>query len=279
MSAMNSSKGYYSLIQYCPDLARLEAANIGVVLFCPELKFLQAKTSPGHDRIRRFFGSEDNDWEAIQTLKYSLEHRLEVGGGDIQTPEEFQKFVDTRGNALQLTPPRPMRVVDPVRDLNDLFDQLVGQRQRTVLVDKPTPIKRLLDETFRREKLGGFLRTKLRVAVPSTNIELEIPYGFQNGIFNLIQPVKFAATRRELIEEQASKHSVRGEMLKRENHPQFGQLDLIVVGSFSNQAETHRRMVEEILRANRVTLFTSETMPALVEKIRTTGKLVPLQNQ
>jgi hypothetical protein len=28
---MNTSKGYYSLVQYCPDLGRLEAANVGVV--------------------------------------------------------------------------------------------------------------------------------------------------------------------------------------------------------------------------------------------------------
>ena len=40
---MESAKGYYCLIQYCPDLARLEAANIGVILFCPERGFIRAK--------------------------------------------------------------------------------------------------------------------------------------------------------------------------------------------------------------------------------------------
>lgn len=271
---MNSVQGYYSVIQYCPDFARLEAANIGVVVFCPELKFLRARTSSNHDRIRRFFGSEDNDWDAIQTLKFSLERRLEVARADIRNLEDFQKLIDTRGNALQLSPLRPLRIVEPERELNELFDQLVGQRQRVMLPDKPTPIKRLLEATFRRENLGRYLRTKLRVAVPTTDMELEIPYGFQNGTFNLIQPVKFAASRREHIEAQASQHSVRGELLKSEHHPEFGRLDLIVVGSFAQEAETHRRMVEDILRLNNVALFTPETLPVLVEKIKTTGKPV-----
>ena len=41
---MKPSKGYYSLIQYCPDLGRLEAANVGVLLFCPERGFLKFST-------------------------------------------------------------------------------------------------------------------------------------------------------------------------------------------------------------------------------------------
>ena len=40
---MKPSKGCYSLIQYCPDLGRLEAANVGVLLFCPEPHFLKAQ--------------------------------------------------------------------------------------------------------------------------------------------------------------------------------------------------------------------------------------------
>jgi len=40
---MSLTKGYYSIIQYCPDPSRLEAVNIGVALFCPELRFLRAR--------------------------------------------------------------------------------------------------------------------------------------------------------------------------------------------------------------------------------------------
>ena len=39
---MTTEKGYYSLIQFCPDVSRLEAVNLGVILFCPGSAFLQA---------------------------------------------------------------------------------------------------------------------------------------------------------------------------------------------------------------------------------------------
>lgn len=44
---MNTSKGYYSLVQYCPDRSRMESANLGVVLFCPDLDFLDVKFCRG----------------------------------------------------------------------------------------------------------------------------------------------------------------------------------------------------------------------------------------
>ena len=54
---MTAHKGYYSVVQYCRDRSRLEAANTGVLLFCPELGYLQARTSRDNARIRRFFRS------------------------------------------------------------------------------------------------------------------------------------------------------------------------------------------------------------------------------
>ena len=59
---MNATKGYYSLVQYCPDVARQEAANVGVVLFCPELAFLEARLASSNHRIRRFFGEEADQY-------------------------------------------------------------------------------------------------------------------------------------------------------------------------------------------------------------------------
>ena len=73
---MNASKGYYSLIQYCPDLSRLEAANVGVLLFCPERQFIQARVSHNNDRIRRFFSPEQTDWPQLNALKDSVARRL-----------------------------------------------------------------------------------------------------------------------------------------------------------------------------------------------------------
>ena len=73
-----ASKGYYSLIQYCPDRSRLEGANIGVVLFCPERRFLQARLSNGNDRLRRFFGAGSFDPSALAAAKRAIAARLQT---------------------------------------------------------------------------------------------------------------------------------------------------------------------------------------------------------
>lgn len=49
------AKGYYSILQFVPDLERSEGANIGVVLFCPDKRFLDVKVSHNNDHVRHFF--------------------------------------------------------------------------------------------------------------------------------------------------------------------------------------------------------------------------------
>ena len=44
-------KGYFCLVQYCPDLARREVANVGVLLFSPEHDFLEARLVTGNQRV------------------------------------------------------------------------------------------------------------------------------------------------------------------------------------------------------------------------------------
>src|SRR5437667_3875865 len=115
---MKPATGYYSLIQYCPDLSRLEAANIGVLLFCPEKLFLQARTARGNKRLCRFFGKEGHDWDRIDCFKLGIEERLEAEHGQINTLADLERFIALRANEIQITPPRPMRVEDPQQDLD-----------------------------------------------------------------------------------------------------------------------------------------------------------------
>lgn len=124
---MSSGKGYYSLIQYCPDLERLEVANVGVLVFCPDRRFLKAMTTCSNSRIMTFFGEEGHDWARIDSFKKGLEQRLQIEGVDIQTLEDLQRFIALRGNLLQITPPRPMKVVDPEQDLKNLFFEITGE--------------------------------------------------------------------------------------------------------------------------------------------------------
>lgn len=55
---MTFHKGHYSLIQYCPDPARRESVNVGVLLFCPEAEFLSALVSSDKCRVARQLGAD-----------------------------------------------------------------------------------------------------------------------------------------------------------------------------------------------------------------------------
>lgn len=75
---MRVTWGYYSLIQYCPDLSKAESVNVGVLLFCPDVKFIDARTSSGNDRVRRFFGGGSFDSARLQAAKKAIEVRLRI---------------------------------------------------------------------------------------------------------------------------------------------------------------------------------------------------------
>jgi hypothetical protein len=185
---MNFSKGYYSVIQYCPDLGRFESANVGVLLFCPEQHFLQALTSGHNSRIIRFFGSEGHDWKRINMFKRGLEDRLQKEAAMIKSVEDLEQFIALRANVLQITSPNSMKVCDPEQDLRDLFEEIIGEPARP---KRQRSLRHYIDEKLSGSGLEKKVVRDVKVAVPVLQKEVEIPFGYQNGRFNLINPVRF----------------------------------------------------------------------------------------
>ena len=185
---MNATKGYYSLIQYCPDESRLEAVNIGVVLFCPERGFLESRTAESNDRVRRFFGRDTFDPQRLNDAKRALVNRLDVDGGSFRQPGDLACFAQNRANGVLLTPPRPMKVVDPATQLNDLFVSLVNVDQNGATRPR-TKLGRRIKALFDRSRLREVMMHDQEVHVPVTNAVLRAEYAFQNGKLNLIYPL------------------------------------------------------------------------------------------
>jgi len=273
---MESSKGYYCLIQYCPDLSRLEAANIGVILFCPEREFIRAKTAQGNGRVRRFFGSQDNDWTQINAIKNSIENRLEVAGHDFKSLDDLTNFISTRANEIQITPPRPMKVLEPEKDLEELFEELVGGRSKEPLKYSAPPVEKTLAKTFREKEVEEFIQRDVTVTVPAFHKALTVPFGFQNGRFNLIQPVSFHQTMESRVVDVACRHAVEGRSLYEHPDEKLGDLQLIVVGSFAAESSEYKDLVSDILKENKVALHSIDEVQTLIEEIKTTGKKLSL---
>jgi len=269
---MNPTRGYYCIIQYCPDLGRLEAANIGVLLFCPDRDFLKARTSSDNARIRHFFGDEPHDWIRINSYKLGIEERLEMEHNEIRTLEALEDFIARRANLIQISPPRPMKVRDPEKDLDQLFQDLVGGQART---SRGPSMKGFLLKKFMNAGLNKKIQTDISVKVPISDRQIEVPCGFQNGRFNLIQLAGFQATNPDHAKTTACRYAVEGESLYENPDPHLGELQVILVGKFGSKQSESRPGVERILKEHHVRLFATTELDRLVEEIRRTAKDFP----
>lgn len=129
---MNPTTGYYSLIQYCPDRMKLEVANLGVLVFEPASRYLDALVAELNERIVRFFGDEAGDLEQIDAMKRMLLHRFAVERERIGTVEDLAHFAELLANEIVVTPPRVMRVENPETELRSLFEVFMGSATRPI---------------------------------------------------------------------------------------------------------------------------------------------------
>ena len=189
--------------------------------------------SSDNAHIRHFFGDEGHDWVRINSFKLGIEERLKVEMDQLRTLDDLQGFIARRANLIQITPPRPMKVSDPEKDLDQLFQDLVGGQAR---VKRGPNLKRFLGQKFEKAGLDKKIKTDILVRVPISERQIEIPYGYQNGRFNLIQPAGFQATNPEHAKITACRYAVEGESLFENPDPRLGNLQLVLVGKFGSSA-------------------------------------------
>ena len=124
-SYMEPRRGYYSLIQYCPDFARAESVNVGVILLAPEHHFLAAKTTGTNRRARILFGHEHVDAKRLDFAKASIEKRLKTDREHLSRIDNFRDYAARQANELVITPPRFIKVTEPAKQLMELFEEFV----------------------------------------------------------------------------------------------------------------------------------------------------------
>jgi hypothetical protein len=260
---MEFHKGYYSLIQYCPDPSRLEAANVGVLLFCPALHFVKARLSRDNRRIERFFGHQDR--ELVRAHKQAVLDRLAVDAARFRTPEDLQDYAGRRANEIQLSPARPLKVGHPEEELEELFQRLVGEHEHR---ERGQRAKTRFGEAAAKAGIEPMLKKDVTVTVPTIGREVTVPYAYQNGRFNLIEPQRFDAADSDTVFDRASRWAVEGQFLYEVPHPELGPLQLAVVAQFGEEGQAEEETVRTIFEKHSVRLYTFDELLALFEDIR-----------
>jgi Protein of unknown function (DUF3037) len=258
--------GYYCLIQYCPDRGRLEAANIGVLLFCPDSGYLRARFSSGNERIRTFFGDEAGDLKQINAMKKMLEHRLEVEKSALTGLADLQRFAALLANEIVVTPPRPTLVEEPDVELAQLFEDLVARSQRKEPPAEGTLVNRLR-ERLDTPRLRILVRQNVTVSVPVLDQELSVPFAYQNGRLNLIEAHEFNQRREQDIVRDVLTKAAQGRLIFKHPHPVSGERQLVIVASFGQAACEYRDRVETVLRDHDVDFYDESAFERLEKRI------------
>ncbi|MDZ7726978.1 MAG: DUF3037 domain-containing protein [Dehalococcoidia bacterium] len=118
----------YSVIRLVPRVEREEFLNVGVVLFCKEHRFLEARTVVDESRIRAF--APELDVEEVrahlEAIRGSATGRRRGPLEKMELAERFRWLVAPRSTIIQASPVHSGTTDDPAGELEHLVQTLVA---------------------------------------------------------------------------------------------------------------------------------------------------------
>jgi hypothetical protein len=118
----------YAILRVMPRVDRGEAVNVGVILSCPELQFLEARIEIDEARLLTLDRTVD-----LATVKETLNGIVAICRGDVETAplgempqrNRFHFLVNPRSTIIQPSPTHTGRTHDPAATLDALMVKLV----------------------------------------------------------------------------------------------------------------------------------------------------------
>ena len=119
----------YAVIRLVPRVEREEFINVGVILYCPKLKFLEAKIALNHRKVLSF--DENFDCEEVEK---NLQAIIKICAGDAEAgpiakldmASRFRWLTAIRSTVIQSSKVHPGFCVSPKESLENLFSTLVA---------------------------------------------------------------------------------------------------------------------------------------------------------
>lgn len=239
------ARGFYSVVQYCPDRSRAEAVNVGLVLLCLDPHALRVKMTGNHDRVRRLFAIGQPELKNLRVSTQGLASRLENCAADFRNAEDLSAFAASRANDLQLTEPRLAKLTDIDQDFDRLFSELVYQESTSATLARELPVTLLpprLHDVFYRLLDARKIWDPKPIRVPVLGRKLDVPFAYRNGVVNLIKPQVFSGSKR--AESDAAILAVNGNLIQK--HPIDGEQHKLIVVSTQEDSKQSREIDEHI---------------------------------
>ena len=252
-------KGYFSIIQFSPDIARCEAINIGIILFSEELDFFEIKTTENLTRAKSliFPSSKIKSMEFLKTAKLSFCELVKRQKNELIKLPEFEKFVKTRAHEIRLTSPKSIRISDPEKELQELFS--------TMVIDLPKNMEKSdkiifpeLDRQLRMPNIANKIKFEYTINLPITDQTFTAPYAYLNGCTNFIKP------QRIINFNSAERLAAQGEIIQKKK---LGKLIVIPKVDMNETNATDR--ICDLFNIFEIQYYKIDQIDKLIQKIET----------
>lgn len=252
------SKGLaYSILQYSPYPDRFEFVNVGVLVFDLDNNRVISRHSPTFSRVRKFFGEASVSFLRVAVSDFAalVEHEFVRSGWDVSAGD----FNKKRASVFKITPILPVFGKSPDDILNRLFTDLVEVH------DKPrrsARVSTLLKRAFQNFGVLDMLDQRPHaVNIAGWSVSFRADFGYQNGVYNLIDTARFDDPERVLSE--TGKRLIEGRALSETNKHR-----LVVVGDFGDQSASYVSSVKQELNQVGAKLYQLNEVEQLADEIK-----------
>ena len=122
----------YAIVRVVPRVERGERINVGIILSCPDLNFLDARIELDEARLRALDPHVDVELtrQNLATIPAICRGGPEAGPiGELPQRGRFRWLVSPRSTIIQTSPVHTGRTSDPSACLEHLIDTVVRQPQ------------------------------------------------------------------------------------------------------------------------------------------------------
>lgn len=264
---MERQQGKYALIQFCPVPERQEYINVGVLLLVPGESFAGIKLARGQHRVARLFGKQPKAY--FDAIKESFESRLNLEMANSPDGSGLAEFARKRANDLRLSQLLPVAVEEPKTALDRLFVELVGEDERP---PREPLVRKKLRDAFVKNRVEQFLDGPSEIKLPEYGLSVYVPYGYQNGCYNLVDAMRVPSASHEALRE-AGKRAFEGGLIWKHFEQSSNCKRLVVVGDFPERSNGFYNAVREQFNEAKVGLYRFDDLNPLFRDIKVNADL------
>ncbi|MBE0546752.1 MAG: DUF3037 domain-containing protein [Rubrivivax sp.] len=272
---MNSKTPYtYTVLRYVHDIATGEFLNVGVALFAPERRFVNAMCRTNFTRLKAVFPSLDGD-----SFRASMRHVMacfERFGEEAReqlalrsptgTVMDYALAVLARDDSsLQWSEAGSGVTADPEAMLAQLFERFVTSH------DPKAPTHRKDDDDVWRHFSGALQQRQVlkhfdRKTIGVKDDEVEFKHAWKNGEWHCLAPVSFDLANADSIREKA--HRWLGQVTSVANSSEPFRLYFLVAEPTQSELRPAYESALSILRKAPVQkeVFAESQAPELSER-------------